>query len=179
MDLADCTKFKAGASSSLEITLQLPYLGHLAGTSRTLVLERRKQREEVTSPRSHSQKAVSAGFTSPCPARPLALGTRPPSVFSLRPPSRRVAEPGTPRSEPRVKFPAGLDRGGQTLPPSLPCGQLGGPPRPDRSVRPASGRMRGAQPLRVPGARASLRKVAGLQPSAPRALPATRRGGPA
>lgn len=106
----------------------------------------------MTSPRSHSQKAVSAGFTSPCLVRPLALGTRPPSVFSPRSPSQRVAEPGTPRSEPRVKFPAGLDWGGQTLPPSLPCGQLGGPPRPDRSVRPASGRMRGAQPLRVPGA---------------------------
>lgn len=51
--------------------------------------------------------------------------TWPLRVFSPpHPPSQSETEPSAPESEPRVKFPARLDLGGQTLPPSIPCGQL-------------------------------------------------------
>lgn len=124
-DLIGCLKLKAGARSqpapSLKYYLQLLSPEHLAGTSRTSILERRKPKDEVTSPRSHSQEVALAGFTSPCPVCPL---TWPPWIYGPHSPPQPVAEPGTPRSEPRVKFPAPLDWRGQTLPPSLPCGQV-------------------------------------------------------
>lgn len=128
----------------------------------------------MTSPRSHSQKVVLGRILIRLSSAPPL--TRPASAFSPHCPSQLVAEPGTPRSKPRVKFPAGL---GQTTSAVTSLWSARGPPRPNRSPRPASRRMPGAQRLRVPGVRASLRKVARPQPGAPRALPATRGGGPA
>lgn len=97
--------------------------------------------------------------------KPVCPLTWPLSVFSPHPPSQPVIEPGA-----RVKFPARLDLGGQALPPSLPCGQLG--PQPGLPVRCAlpqadTGRTASAGP----GVRASSTKVARLQQSALRALP--------